>query len=161
VLAAAQELFALERTRLRHRRNISGCRVKDIPQWQADQELRERLDASGPPSPKQLENEAIAAHGREAQAELRKAEEAKPANERKKVHSSAGSSLVVRCLKQWNVTGRSIPLGEFWKEYLRRPVAAKVGVPRVNPNPTAAFPMPGKVDPTTVADWNVDFGLCN
>jgi len=159
VLAAAQELFALERTRLRHRRNISGCRVKDIPQWQADQELSERLDASGPPSPKQLENEAVAAHGREAQAELRKVEEAKPANERKKVHSSAGHSMVVRCLKKWGVTARSIPAGSFWSEYLRRPVVERVVVPRAPVvKPASAPPVPHKVDPTTVADWNVDFG---
>jgi len=125
VLKAARELFQLERTRLRHHRNISGCRVKDIPKWQRDEELIASLDASGPPSPKQLEREAVDAHSREAQAELRKVEEAKPENERKKVHSQAGRALVARCLKHWNVTAQSIPVGHFWKEYLLRPVVAK------------------------------------
>jgi hypothetical protein len=134
VLKAAQELFALERTRLRHKLEITGCREKPIPKWKLDQEKMEALNDPGPPSPGQLEREAVDAHGKEAQAELRKAEEAKPANERKKVHSQAGRALVARCLKEWKITARSIPAGGFWREYLQRPVPAKT-VERSKPTP--------------------------
>jgi hypothetical protein len=125
-LKAAQELFALERTRLRHKLDISGCREKAIPKWKLDQEKLEALNDPGPPSPGQLESAAFEAHAKEAQAELRKAEVAKPEAERKLVHSQAGRATVTRCLKHWNVTALSIPVGTFWREYLQRPVPAKV-----------------------------------
>jgi hypothetical protein len=125
VLKAAQELFALERTRLRHHGGISGCREKELPKWKQDREKLEALNAAGPPSEGQLESAAFEAHAKEAQAELRKAEEAKPASERKPVHTSAGRAAVARFLKRWNVTARSIPAGTFWREYLQRPVPAK------------------------------------
>ena len=94
----------------------------------------ETFNDPGPPSPKQLENEAFEAHAKEAQAELRKAEEAKPESERKPVHSQAGRGLVARCLKEWKIPAQSIPVGTFWKEYLQRPVLAKK-VHRVKPQP--------------------------
>jgi hypothetical protein len=135
VLKAARELFALERTRLRHKLGITGCREKAVPKWKLDQERMEALNDPGPPSEKQLEGEAVEAHSKEAQAELRKAEEAKPANERKKVHSQAGRALVARCLKEWKVSARSIPAGGFWREYLSRPVPPKP-LKRGTTNPT-------------------------
>jgi hypothetical protein len=158
--AAAQELLLLERTPLRHHRGISGCREKPIPKWKLDQESMECFNDPGPPSPQQLETAAIEAHAKEAQAELRKAEEAKPRNERKHVHSAAGRATVLRCLKHWNVTAQSIPVGTFWWEYLNRSVPAKVVVRRTpNAKPASASPaaIPRRVDPTVVADWNVDF----
>jgi hypothetical protein len=130
VMKAAQELFALERTRLRHKLDVTGCREKAVPRWKLDREKMEALDAKGPPTEQDLEYDAIDAHSKEAQAELRKAEEAKPANERKKVHSQAGRALVARCLKEWKITARSIPVGGFWREYLQRPVPAKTVVRR-------------------------------
>jgi hypothetical protein len=157
VLKAAQELFALERTRLRHHREMTGCREKPIPKWKQDQEKMEALNAVGPPSPGQLESAAFEAHAKEAQAELRKAEEAKPEGERKPVHSQAGRATVTRFLKHWNVTAQSIPAGTFWQEYLQRPVPAKK-VERRPPAKTPAVPIPRRVDPTLVADWNVDLG---
>jgi hypothetical protein len=133
VLKAAQELFTLERTRLRHKRSVTGCREKPIPKWQADRETVEREFSPGPPTEQQLEEEAIEAHAKEVQAELRKAEEAKPANERKKVHSEAGRATVVRWLKHWKVSAASIPAGGFWDAYLERPVAAKPRAKKVPP----------------------------
>jgi hypothetical protein len=140
VMQAAKELFALERTRLRHKRDLSGCREKPIPKWQSDREMIESELSPGPASPEQLEEEAIDAHAKEAQAELRKAEEAKPANERKKVHSQAGRATVVRFLKRWNVTAASIPLGGFWNAYIQRPVEAKPKAKRKRPLPRKGDP---------------------
>jgi hypothetical protein len=125
VLKAAQELFTLERTRLRHKRSVTGCREKPIPKWQSDREMVEREFSPGPPTDEQREREAVDAHAKEAQAELRKAEEAKPVHERKNVHSQAGRATVARFLKRWNMKATSIPLGGFWEAYLQRPVEAK------------------------------------
>jgi len=160
VLKAAQELFTLERTRLRHNRNISGCRDKLIPKWQSDRETVECFEDPGPQSPKQLENVAIAAHGKEARAELVEIERAKPEGESKHVHSTAGQALVIRCLKHWNVTACSILPGTFWEEYLRRTDSAGKSVPLPADKPPKVVPVSRKVDPTLVADWNVelDFG---
>ncbi len=129
VLKAAEAILALEQTRIRHGTNVIGCRGRLIPDWESRKEMQDCITATAPPTAAEIEENAAKEHAAEVRAELKKLEETKPLNERKKVAPNAGRVFVQNCLKDWNIPAATIPAGKFWDEFLQRDADV---VPRKN-----------------------------
>ena len=135
---AAEAILSLEQSRIRHGANVAGCRGKLVPKWEEMQEIKEAFEEPGPvrePTPEEIEAAAFKIHSQDVREELHKMEGKKPEKDRTKVAANAGAKFVRGRLESWGVSAASIPVGTFWKEWIRRDL--RKGVPFEEPIPTS------------------------